>query len=100
MRLPPTPGRCQVCAYAHPPECPHNPESLYYQVAFEAKHGRYPTWTDAMAHCGPEMKRAWREGLVKMMTQRHMVVPQDLLEEGGNEAATGVPQGPDAGPGA
>jgi hypothetical protein len=53
------PGTCQECAVEHPPENPHNQQSLHYQYQFMEKHGRWPTWADAMAHCAPEMKALW-----------------------------------------
>jgi hypothetical protein len=54
--LPPAPGRCQVCAAIHGPGEPHNPESLYWQMAFHRQHGRWPTWEDAVAHLDPELQ--------------------------------------------
>ena len=57
--LPPVPGLCQTCAVDHDPEHPHNADSLYYQMAFNATNGRYPTWVDAMAHCSIEIKEFW-----------------------------------------
>jgi len=64
--LPPKLDVCQECATKHKPEDPHNKESLYYQYAFRAKHGRWPTWEDAMAHCSKFMKEIWREELEKV----------------------------------
>lgn len=61
--LPPAPGVCQECAVAHPPEAPHDRDSLYFQSAFWAKHRRWPTWRDAMAHCAPEVQQRWVEEL-------------------------------------
>lgn len=61
--LPPAPDKCQECAADHQPEEPHNQGSLYYQMAFHAKHGRYPTWKDALEHCGKETQRAWKKAL-------------------------------------
>lgn len=43
MILPPPSGKCQECAVDHKPEEPHNRDSLYYQMAFRQKHGRWPT---------------------------------------------------------
>lgn len=63
--LPPRPGACQVCAVEHDPAWPHNKDSLYYQMTFHQKHGRFPTWGDAMAHCGEDMKALWKEALTK-----------------------------------
>lgn len=63
--LPPKPGLCQQCAVDHPPEHPHNQQSLYWQYWFYGKNGRWPTWFDAMAHCTPEMKAYWTDALAK-----------------------------------
>ena len=56
-------GRCQVCATHHDPELPHNQPSMYYQYSFYSKHGRWPTWNDAMEHCTEDVKRITREVL-------------------------------------
>lgn len=62
--MPPAPGKCQVCAVNHDPRTAHNAQSLYYQVAFHAATGRYPTWADAVAHCTPDMQAQWKGHLV------------------------------------
>lgn len=61
--LPPKPDVCQMCAVKHEPDQPHNQQSLYYQYAFYADNGRWPTWKDAMAHCSDEVKQKWIAGL-------------------------------------
>jgi hypothetical protein len=58
--LPCKPGICQLCAVDHPPEQPHNQQSLYYQYHFYSLNGRWPTWEDAMAHCSDEMRGLWK----------------------------------------
>lgn len=63
--LPPAPDVCQTCAVDHRPDMPHNQQSLYYQYRFYAEHGRWPTWTDAMAHCDDQMKAAWTKALAQ-----------------------------------
>jgi len=63
MLLPPQPGTCPECAVVHEPEMPHDKQSLYYQTQFYLRHGRWPTWEDAVAHCSDEMKWLWREEL-------------------------------------
>ena len=63
LLLPPAPHLCQVCAVAHAVDQPHNRDSLYYQMAFRAEHGRWPTWDDAMAHCAEEVRCAVRHAL-------------------------------------
>jgi len=63
--LPPAADCCQVCARKHAPENPHDPQSLYWQVVFHREHGRAPTWEDGLAHCTPEVRALWVEGLAK-----------------------------------
>lgn len=57
------PGTCSECATKHPPEMPHNQQSLTYQYKFYDRHGRWPTWEDAMAHCSDEIKQLWKDAL-------------------------------------
>jgi hypothetical protein len=52
-------GTCPDCAVAHDPEQPHNQRSLTYLYKFYYKHGRWPSWADAMAHCTKEIKDQW-----------------------------------------
>ena len=59
--LPPARDVCQECAVKHKPEDPHDANSLYYQLVFYRKHGRYPTWEDALQHCPEAIKDAWEE---------------------------------------
>lgn len=61
--LPPGEGKCAECAVAHPSGQPHNPQSLYYQISFHAKHGRWPDWRDALAHCATGVQAAWEAEL-------------------------------------
>ena len=61
--LPASPDKCQECAVDHQPDEPHNKDSLFYQVKFHMKHGRYPEWADAVSHCTPEVQAAWKEEL-------------------------------------
>ncbi|MHB1651419.1 MAG: hypothetical protein ACYCVD_02945 [Desulfitobacteriaceae bacterium] len=61
--LPCAPDVCQECAIKHEPDVPHDQQSLYYQYKFYQQHGRWATWEDAMAHCTPEMQRAWKKEL-------------------------------------
>jgi hypothetical protein len=78
--LPGPPGTCAWCHVAHDPAQPHNQQSLSYQMKFHAIKGRWPTWTDAMAHCAPEVKAAWRERLVETLRKHGMEIPPDLSE--------------------
>jgi hypothetical protein len=63
--LPAKAGTCPECATAHSPEFPHNAQSLHYQYAFFEKHGRWPNWKDAVAHCAPELAQAWIAALIE-----------------------------------
>lgn len=63
--LPPAPGTCPECGVQHDPGLPHNQQSLYYQYHFFQENGRWPTWSDAMAHCSDEMKSFWKKELSK-----------------------------------
>ena len=78
--LPTAPGVCQECAVDHPHDQPHNQQSLYWQYHFNSTHGRWPTWSDAMAHCTPEIRALWKKHLVVVMKERGLEVPLDLLE--------------------
>lgn len=61
--LKPSPDVCQECAVNHLPEQPHNRDSLYYQIWFYDRYGRYPTWKDAIAHCSDKLKFLWKKEL-------------------------------------
>jgi hypothetical protein len=65
MLLPCRPDVCQECAVDHPVDHPHNAGSMYYQYRFRAKHKRWPTWEDAMAHCSEDVKSKVREVIAK-----------------------------------
>lgn len=66
MMLGKTPeGTCPMCAVAHDPALPHNRDSLAYQYKFYDENERWPTWSDAMAHCSEEVKEFWIEELKK-----------------------------------
>jgi hypothetical protein len=75
------PDMCQECATEHPWDQPHNQQSLYYQVCFHITHGRWPKWSNAMAHCTPEVQAHWRRLLVRLMTAHGLEIPADLREE-------------------
>lgn len=64
--LPCAPDVCQECAIKHDPAEPHNKQSLYYQYKFYGEHKRWPTWSDAIAHCSPELREAWKNELLKL----------------------------------
>lgn len=59
-------GVCQECAVNHPPEAPHNNQSLFYQYRFFGLHGRFPTWKDAVEHCDEPTRRLWESELRRL----------------------------------
>jgi hypothetical protein len=74
------PGTCPMCAVVHDPGQPHNQQSLAYQHNFYDRHGRLPTWADAMAHCTDEVKAVWKASLAE-----HGVVVGEEPEAAGGE---------------
>lgn len=76
--LPPPDGVCAECGVDHEFEQPHNQQSTYYRMQFYSTHARWPTWSDAMAHCPPAIQELWREELVKMMRENGLPIPEDL----------------------
>ena len=72
--MPPMPGACPMCAGKHDPGRPHDRDSLYYQLRFRQKHGRMPTWADAMAHCDEKTRAAWTLAL------KDMGLPEEELD--------------------
>jgi hypothetical protein len=58
-------GTCPECAVKHEAGQPHNARSLAYQYDFYGKHGRWPTWADAVAHCAAEIQSAWKAELTR-----------------------------------
>ena len=56
---PPLAGLCPECATEHDPAEPHDMDSLYYRHKFRRRHGRFPTWGDAMAHCTDDVRARW-----------------------------------------
>jgi hypothetical protein len=61
--LPAKAGTCEECAVAHKPSEPHNKDSLHYQYHFYGRHGRWPKWSDAIAHCGEKRRALWEKEL-------------------------------------
>lgn len=65
MMMPARDGTCAECATKHEALDPHNQQSLFYQYKFFNEFGRWPTWWDAMSHCHNNIKRFWKEELLK-----------------------------------
>ena len=53
------PGTCPECAEVHDATQPHTQQSIAYQYKFYDRHGRWPTWSDAMEHCTDIIKEYW-----------------------------------------
>lgn len=84
MMLPPDPALCQICAVDHPPEAPHDPQSLYYQTSFHGAHGRRATWGDAWAHCTPAIIDLWN----RLVNQRLAAAGRPLIDREGQPVMT------------
>ncbi len=65
---PPKPGACPECGVAHEPDSPHT-ETNRYRDAFQAKHGRAPTWDDQAAHCPASLLASWDAALARRERQ-------------------------------
>lgn len=63
--LPAHPSKCQFCSVDHRPDEAHNKDSLFYHTRFHIKHGRSPTWADAVAYCSVEIRKQWKEALIE-----------------------------------
>ncbi len=63
MMLSAAPGKCPECAVDHAADQPHNAQSLFYQMQFHGKHGRWPCWADALAHCAEPVRQIWEAEL-------------------------------------
>jgi hypothetical protein len=61
--LPPAADACQECAVKHGPDEPHDPQSLFWQTKRNLEGLPPATWEDALAHCPPEVKEAWKRVL-------------------------------------
>ena len=93
--VPPKDGACPVCGDEHESTEPHNLNSLVYQHRFRKRNGRYPTWADAMAHCGERVRERW----VRKLKRHGIEVPGTVGEsENPNGGMDGRP-GTDAGGG-
>lgn len=77
--MPTPPGTCPECAVDHPHDQPHNRDSMAYQYRFYATHGRWPTWTDSMAHCSEDVRRQWTAALIERYQELERPVPEDLI---------------------
>ncbi len=82
-------GTCAECAVAHAPEQPHNQQSLHWQYHFRERHGRWPTWHDAMRHCTAEVKAHW----LRELAGHGVDVGEDPVASGRDEIAALLKQG-------
>lgn len=63
--LPPPKGVCQICGRQHPAILPHDFTTLYYQMQFNGRFDRDPTWADAAAHCDDTTREQWKAVMAK-----------------------------------
>lgn len=47
---------CPECGAVHDAKLPHYCGSVYYQMRFTQKTGKWPVWSDAMAHCSRKVQ--------------------------------------------
>lgn len=95
MLLPAAPGKCAECAVDHAPDQPHNRDSLFYQMQFHGRFGRWPVWADALAHCAEPTRQAWEAELRRRghwkepeepkRAKHETPVPADALLQPGQE---------------
>lgn len=64
--MPAKEGTCETCATKHDADQPHNAQSLFYQMRFQAENNRAADWRDAMAHCDEATRKTWTDALVGM----------------------------------
>lgn len=57
---------CPECLAVHAAGTPHDRDSLFYNCTFFTVNGRWPTWSDAVAHCSQETRIMWGEGVFNM----------------------------------
>lgn len=74
----PREGACRVCGEIHGRGEAHNRDSLLYQHKFRMNHGRYPTWEDAMGHCG----KAARDRMIKRLERHGIHLAEDQKPKG------------------
>lgn len=74
----PKDGACRVCGEIHGRGEAHNRDSLLYQHKFRMNHGRYPTWEDAMGHCG----KAARDRMIKRLARHGIHLAEDQKPDG------------------
>lgn len=91
MLLPAAPGKCPECAADHPPELPHNRDSLFYQMRFHAEHKRWPVWADALAHCDEVMRAAWESELRSRGVPVEVAIADQNGRRPGRSTAAGRP---------
>lgn len=70
--LPPAKGCCLVCATRHDAKAAHNVQSMYYGMRFQDKHGRAPTWYDAVAHLPQEAQDDWIKNAKIVMAEHDL----------------------------
>lgn len=80
--LPPAPDACQVCAVKHPPDQPHNPQSLYWATARTMEGKSQPTWELAMAHCTHAVQEQWATALAERGVDVDLAITQHDAEGG------------------
>lgn len=59
-------GTCPECGELHAETSAHLAPSKQYRATISARHGRRPTWGDAIEHLTGEARRYWEEVLADL----------------------------------
>lgn len=73
-------GACPECGAIHHPSQPHKWGEEFYMHDFFEKHGVYPSWGDALAHCREDVRNNWRGILLEAGVTSDQLVPNKPKE--------------------
>lgn len=69
------PGACPECNADHHVSQAHRWGSDFYMNGFFDKHGVYPTWGDALAHCREDVRMNWEQVLLAQGVTADEMIP-------------------------
>ena len=73
------PTDCPQCGRAHDAQTPHCWGDTVYMTRFQEKHGRLPTWGDAMANLDEYAQARWRTRLLSLGVREIDLQPSLLM---------------------
>lgn len=78
--MPPPKGMCPECGQDHDPGWMHDVNSAIYWLRFIKRHDRRPRWSDAMAHCSPEIRDCLKQKMLELGIEDNSDwIPEDDL---------------------